>query len=456
MVEPLNELKNLSHFIVTFRLSDAPEKVLKAASYCVLDTIGSALGAVKSGEIPEVSRVFSYWMGHSEGLSADVWGQKMRMNPVGATLINGLMAHALELDDVHTGSKSHIGAVVVTTAWTLSDALGCSGKDFLAAVIVGYEVMTRIGMGMDVVSNRKRGWHTTGVIGTFGAAAVACRLLHLDEEKTLSALGMAGSQSSGLWAFLAEGSTCKKLSPARAAVNGIESALLAKGGMTGPEHILEAIDGGLYPAVSDHFDMSKVDTGLGNVYEILHIDKKPYPCCRTTHPTIDAALFLRKNYAIDPKEIKDILVETYEVGVLQCGFTHYPKSFVEAKFSIAYTCAVAFIRGQVSQSEFRGELLSNPLAQDLVAHTHVVTDKLFSDRYPGRWGSRLTVTLRDGRVLSRQIDDMSGSVASPLTEKQERDKFLGLAADCLSLEKVSNLLEEILKIQNLNRLPTLK
>ena len=102
---------------------------------------------------------------------------------------------------VHTGSKSHIGAVVVTTAWTLADGQGGNGKDFLEAVIVGYEIMARVGMAMDVVSNRKRGWHTTGVIGTFGAAAAAGHLLGLDEEEMVSAFGMAGTQSSGLWAL---------------------------------------------------------------------------------------------------------------------------------------------------------------------------------------------------------------------------------------------------------------
>lgn len=451
----MNELRQLAHFICTFQLGSVPEKVCAAARFCVLDSIGSALGAAHNAEIPDMCQTFKDWTGLNVPLSSDVWGQNFRLNPMAALLLNGCMAHALELDDVHTASKSHIGAVVVTTAWTLADALKSTGKEFLESVIVGYEVMCRIGMGMDVASNRKRGWHTTGLIGTFGSAAVACRLLKLNEQEIISALGMAGSQSAGLWAFLAEGATCKKLSPARASVNGLTAALLAKSGMTGPEHILDAKDGGLYAAVSDHYDMSKVVDGLGKQYEILNIDKKPYPCCRSTHHAIDAALTLRKKYHIDPSKIAHILVETYDVGVLQCGFTHYPASYVEAKFSIPYTCAVAFISGRVTLNEFKGEMLNNPLVKKIASNIKVVSDKMFTERYPKRWGSRMTVTMEDGSVLIQQVDDMSGSVARPLTAEQEMSKFEGLAGECINPERISQLMETILKIEEQKRLPFL-
>lgn len=197
----MNELRNLARFILSFCLENAPEAVVNAAHYCVLDSMGAALGAVHYGEIPGECERFKKWFGTSAPVTASVWGRGEKMTPTAALLLNGIMAHALELDDVHTGSKSHVGAVIVTTAWTLADALGIGGKEFLEAVIVGYETMARIGLGMDVVSNRKRGWHTTGLIGTFGAAAAAARLLKLSEDQTVSALGMAGSQSPAFGHF---------------------------------------------------------------------------------------------------------------------------------------------------------------------------------------------------------------------------------------------------------------
>ena len=216
-----------------------PEKVTEAARFCVLDTIGSALGAAESPQIHSIGENFEDWCGPGKnGKKAAAWANDKELGLFSALMVNGCMAHELELDDVHTASKSHPGAVVVTAAWTMADALGADGKTFLEAVIAGYEVLGRVGWSMDVASNRKRGWHTTGIIGTFGAAGAVSKLMGLNVDQMVSAFGMAGTQSSGLWAFLAEGSTCKKLHPARAAMNGTAACILALSGMTGPEHIL--------------------------------------------------------------------------------------------------------------------------------------------------------------------------------------------------------------------------
>lgn len=448
------ELRALARFVNAFRLEQVPAHTIQAARFCVLDTLGSALGATCSREIRKIARELEEWSGAGKnGRLASAWGQGMRVGLRNAVLVNGMFAHELELDDVHTASKSHVGAVVVPTAWTVADAMSMGGKELLEAVIVGYEVMGRVGRAMDVASNRKRGWHTTGVIGPFGAAAAAAKLWNLSEREILNAFGIAGTQSGGLWAFLAEGATCKKLHPARAAHNGVDACLLAKSGMTGAEHILDAADGGLYRAVSDHFDMSLLVEGLEQGYEIEKVDKKPYPCCRTTHHAIDGALQLREEGVL-PGQIVFVLVETYEVGVLQCGFPEYPRSSVEAKFSIPFTCAAAFVRGRVGLSEFSAEVLEDPQVQRIARATTVRENSLFSQRYPGRWGSRVTVTLKDGTTRACQVDDMSGSVSRPLTARQEADKFLSLA-QVWNSRRTEPLLRDILHLEEQAALPDL-
>lgn len=447
-----DELKILSQFICSFSLDQMTPDVIQRTRGCVLDTLGAALGASGSCEVRKIAECYSNWTGlGTNGSSAALWGLGCRANLLSALMINGLLSHELELDDVHTQSKSHIGAVVIPSAWTIADAISSSGKELLEAVIVGYEVMGRVGMGMDVASNRKRGWHTTGIVGPFGAAAAAAKLLNLDERQTLSALGMAGTQSAGLWAFLEEGSTCKKLHPARAAVNGVSACLLSRCGMTGPAHILDAKDGGLYRAVSDNYDLSRLTEGLGQSFEIMKIDKKPYPCCRTTHHAIDAALELRNG--LRPEEIAFVLVETYDIGVLQCGFSKYPESSVEAKFSIPYTCAAAFVFGKLTLSEFSDEALHNQEVKRIANATTVVADPFFTQRYPKRWGSRMTVTLRNGTEKTCQIDDMSGSVSAPLSPEQEEKKFLGLVEPLLGSNKAAALCGKIGNIETLNVLP---
>lgn len=449
-----DELRTLARFVRSFSLNSVDVGVLNAARFCVLDSIGAALGASRSAEISSVADTYICWSGTGlNGKTASVWGQGKHANLFTALLVNGLSAHELELDDVHTASKSHVGAVVVPAAWGVAEAISADGKAFIEAVIVGYEIMGRIGKAMDVSSNRRRGWHTTGVIGTFGAAAAAGKLLGLSEDELVSAFGMAGTQSSGLWAFLAEGASCKKLHPARAIVNGVSACLLAQSGMTGPEHILDAQDGGLYAAVSDSFDMSKLTEALGQDYQICHIDKKPYPCCRTTHHAIDSALKLRSE--IKAEDVAHVLVETYDVGVLQCGFKKYPESTREAKFSIAFTCAAAMVYGRVTNSEFTQDVLDNPLIRFIAENTDVVSDEMFTERYPKRWGSRMTVTLKDGSIHVCQTDDISGSPAVPLTPEQEKDKFAGLVSPIFGKIRTAELTEQLLSIDKMASLPNL-
>ena len=451
----MDELKCLAEYVSSFRLEDAPDSVRKAAIYCVLDTVGSALGAVHSDELPQIVEELSRWVCKDPPLAATVWGRQGKWDVFTAALLNGMAGHTLELDDAHTSSKSHLGTVTIPAAWAVAEALGDNGRGFLEAVILGYEVMARVGKSLDVTSHRKRGWHATGISGTFGAAAAAGKIYGLNPAQILNAFGLAGTQSSGLWAFLGEGSSCKKLHPARAAVNGITAAILAKSGMTGPSHILDAEDGGLYRAVADSYRMESLTENLGKSYEIQNVDKKPYPCCRSTHPAIDAALELRDKYAVDAENIKQVVVDTYDVGVLQCGFAEYPCNAIQAKFSTRFVTAAAFVKGRVTREEFLPAVLENPLVQKIAEHTDVRENAEFTARYPKRWSCRMSIIMKDGKILTKQIDDMSGSVATPLTPQQEQDKFMGLATVVFDTQRAKKLMEEILGIDRLQKLPDL-
>lgn len=188
------ELRTLAEFVQDFDLDMVDENIKRAACFCVLDNLGAALGAAASGEIRSIAEAYAKWCAPvSNGRTAAMWGQGRQTDLFSALMVNGLMAHELELDDVHTLSKSHVGAVVVPAAWTVAEAMRADGRAFLEAVILGYEVMGRVGMGMDVASNRRRGWHTTGVIGPFGAAAAAAKLMGLNSKQIASSFGMAGT-----------------------------------------------------------------------------------------------------------------------------------------------------------------------------------------------------------------------------------------------------------------------
>lgn len=342
----MEQLRQLGSFIADLKFSDVPENVRQAALLHVLDTVGAAVGG--AGEA-QAGRIREKWLAMNPAGQISVWGSGQKTAAGPAAFLNAMAGHTLEMDDVHTRSKTHIGTVVVPAAWAAAEYGKKSGADFLLAVICGYEVMSRIGMCFGVTAHRNLGWHVTATAGTFGAAAACAKLLGLDEEKATYVLGLAGAQSFGTWAFLGDGASCKVLNPARAAQCGLEAAFLAESGMSGPAHILTADDGGILKMMSDQPRPELIAASLGSVWETLYVDNKPYPSCRSTHCAIDGALALREEGHIPVEEIEQVEVETYQVGYKQCGFSDsslHPQKPVQAKFSTPFTVACALLFGE--------------------------------------------------------------------------------------------------------------
>ena len=437
-----SELRKLAEFIHDLTWEQLPPEVKTALPDRVLDLVSVAAGAAGNGMVRRIADSYEERCGSG---TCHVWGYSKTYPVSVAALLNGMLAHTLELDDVHTASKTHGSACLIPAAWACAEYLDKSGKDFLTAVAAGYETVARIGMALGVSSHRNRGWHATSTCGVFGCAAACAKLLELDTEGILAALGMAGTQSCGVWAFLEDGSSCKVLHTGRAAANGLEAAFLAQAGMTGPEHILEGEDGGLLLAMSDGGDAAKISAGLGTVWEILNMDMKPYPCCRSTHCAVDCALELRERLEVD--RIKRITVATYLVGYKQCAVSEgclNPRSPLEAKFSIRYCTAAAFLRGRVSMAEFEPQVVAAPDVQALLKKVTVVEAARFTSQYPGHWGCRMEVVMEDGGIFSCEVSDPSGSAARPLARKQAMDKaesFLQAVWAGREQEIISQILE---------------
>ncbi len=451
----MSAFRDLAAYSQSLRLEGIPEKVISAARYCILDSMGSAIGAADYEEIPEIVRQVLKYSGEGADNCSSIWAHNKKSSVFQAILLNGIMGHALELDDVHTQSKTHIGAVVLPAAWSLAESIRAHGEELLESVIAGYEVMARIGKGFGVSSHRQKGWHVTGTAGTFGAAAACAKLMKLTEEQTINALGMAGTQSSGLWAFLEDGASCKKLHPARAAVNGFVAALMAQAGMTGPEHILDAKDGGLYRATSDCSDITEVSKDLGTKYELLEMDKKPYPCCRSTHCAIDAMLQVCRKNDVSTDIVESILLKTYDIGVKQCGSPHYPTTSTEAKFSTSYVVASALVNGKVTLKQFAEESINDDNLKKIAARIRVEESEKFTNRYPDHWGCSIEVTLSDGTVFGHEVKDASGSVYNPLTNGQSEIKFMELCSAQWGDAKSKNLMDRILNIEQMQCVPSL-
>ena len=430
-----SELRKLAEFIHDLTWEALPEEVRNTVPLRVLDLVSVSVGAVHDPLTEQAREALSGLFGSENG-KAKIWGENGYYPPVLAAMINAMHAHTLELDDVHTASKTHGSASLIPAAWACAQALGKSGKEFLLAVVCGYETVNRVGMAFGVSSHRNRGWHATATCGVFGCAAACAKLLNLDTDQIVSALGMAGTQSSGVWAFLGDGSNCKVLHTARAAADGMEAAFLAKAGMTGPEHIFEAKDGGLLTAMSDGGDLKKLSAGLGTVYEILNMDMKPYPCCRSAHGVIDAAFEIRKELlkkadlertSLEKQiaDIRQVQIETYLVGYKQCAVSEgclNPKTTLDAKFSTPYAAAAALLYGKISMKEFELEVVEGTEIQRLLHKVHVEPADEFTKQYPKHWGCRMKVLQQDGTGYEKEIRDPSGSIARPLMTKQAMKK----------------------------------
>lgn len=445
----MTELRKLVDFVYELKWEDIPENVKNATRNVVFDTVGVGIGACHNDQNVNIIKTFKEI---DEGTgNTQIWGRKEKMSLLNAIYINGMEGHTLEMDDVHTRSKVHIGTVVVPVAWSMCEFYQKSGKELLLSILCGYEVAARIGMALGVSSHRNLGWHATATAGIFGAAVAAGKILGLTPDQLVNALGMAGQISGGTWAFLGDGASCKVMNPAMAAVNGTKCAYNAKAGMTGPENVLTVKDGGMLAAMSDEYDVSKVSANLGTSWEIMMMDNKPYPCCRSTHCAIDGAIELKDKYHIHPEDIESIKVYTYLIGNKQCGMSEpskHPTIPVEAKFSTPFTVANAVLYGKVGLNEFEQNNIDDVTVQNMLKKVTVITDETFTEKYPDHWGCKVVIKLNDGNIYETTIPDASGSVENPLTEQQLVRKITGILERVKPESEVTEILNRLLNIES--------
>jgi 2-methylcitrate dehydratase PrpD len=349
------------------------DRDLEWAALFVLDTLGCALGALKTAPSKMLRAV-------APPETSDV--------PRRAFYLGGL-AHILEMDDLHRDSVTHPGSVVIPAAWAISDYHNLNGREFLKAVLAGYEAMCRI--GNSVGRAHYRIWHNTSTCGPFGSAFAAADLLKLNEDQTVWALGNAGTQSSGLWQFLATGAMSKHLHTARAAESGILSAQLAAEGFTGPEEILEG-EKGFYAGLCPDPKPEKVLADLDAAWQLVNTSIKPWPCCRHTHPAIDAAIELHRQ--LGNREIASVSVGAYQAALDVCD-RPVPDDPYSAKFSLQHTVAIALSEGKVVQASFDAD--ARQRMAEVRRKVTVSISEPINDAYPKSWARKCPLRRRTVR-----------------------------------------------------------
>ena len=263
------------------------EEVVDRVKFLLLDYIGVAARGSLSESSRPVHRFIRNVDKRKEG--SVVFGTNIRANPPYAALANGIAAHSVELDDVINEASLHPGVAIMTAAVAAANMTSCTGKEFIEAIVAGYEVTTKLGIALDPAAHYAQGFHPTGTCGTMGAAITVSKIIKSDKQSMLNALGIAGSQAAGSMEFLTDGAFTKRFHPGWAAHSGIIAAWLAREKLTGPSSIIEGRFGFLH-AYSPQSNSSKVLENWGNPYEVMRTSIKPHACCRYKQGPIDGIL----------------------------------------------------------------------------------------------------------------------------------------------------------------------
>jgi 2-methylcitrate dehydratase PrpD len=441
----------LSRFATELRHDELPPAVVESAKRHLLDAIGVGLrGAAE--RMPGCALEGIAAVPGSQG-AVPVWGRDVRLAAPYAAMANGVASHVLDFDDTHTAGIVHGSAILAPVVLALGDELDCSGEQIVAAFVGGWEVAARVGLAAHG-SIHQRGYHTTSIAGVFGAAVAAGKLLGLSQEQMAHAIGLAGSQASGINEYQTNGSSAKIVHTGWAAHAGIIAAYLARAGMTGPLTVFEG-GMGLLRAYGDpaKVDPAELSADLGERWEMTRVSIKPYPCCHFLHAFIDCARALKAR-RVQPDDVAEIECVVPEIEIaLVCepvALKRSPMSPYAAKFSLPYAVATALVDGEVGHRTFTEASIGRKSVLELAARVQYRVAAPGETTFPRYFPGWLRVSLRDGSRLEERLDVNWGTPENPLPRETIEQKFRDNARSLLPAEQIERLMAVLWSIERNN------
>ena len=433
--------KALSEYLVNLKFSDLPSDVVEGAKLCFLDWLGVTLSGSKE---PLTGILLQLAETQGGAPQATVIGKRKKTSLLQAALINGSASHALDFDDVHLKMMGHPSAPVFPAILALAEWKRLSGKEFIAAFIAGFEAECRIA-SIVYPEHYLCGWHATGTLGHFGAAAGCANLLGLSPSQTVYALGIAGTQSSGL--KQAFGTMCKPFHAGKAAMNGLLAALLAEKGFTSSTDMLEG-EKGFSKVLSTRSDPAKALEQLGEDYAVREVVFKHHASCFETHPAIDAILTLKEEYGLTADQVDSIHLNAFTIACDIAG-KPTPQTGLEGKFSLAFCVALALGDGNTGEPSFKDEKVRDPRLIALRDKVKIEPDSSLS---PSR--ARIKIVTKDGRILEKLMDTLDLSKDREKIKKDLTQKFRDLSTPVLGREKTEKLISAIPHLEEIPDLNT--
>jgi 2-methylcitrate dehydratase PrpD len=439
-------------FIRNLSFSDISESVLDSCKIVILDTIGVALGGSQS-QHSRSAATLAYDYSDKKEATVFVYGSKTSC--LNAAFANGVMAHAIDFDDDYEPGAAHVGCAVIPAALALAESRGENGKSLITAVVAGYEIACRAA-GALVLKEKRAGYHITGAVGGFGSAAACGKLLQLEENQLVDALGIAGDQAGGLLQYHFDGTMLKHLHGGKTAQNGLFSALLAERGFSGSPEIYEGEYGFFNVLFGGDYNPAELTEDLGRSLRISETSLKPYPSCRSTHSPIAAALILKSRYNPLVEEIDKITLHLFSRA-----FNSYnkpsPETNLQALLSEQFCVATALLRGEVTQQSFSPEALKDENVKGLMRKIKLVDDKVLTDRFT-KMRSRpivLEIFMKNGERYIEEVEWAPGSPANPMSEADRINKFEDLASAVLGKKKTGRLMNDLLNLEKIENIATI-
>ena len=430
--------RELARYVVGARREDTPAAVRKEAARTVLNWVGCAVGGSRHETVDIAIRALSPFSGPAQ---ATVLGRGERLDALHTALMNGISSHIFDFDDTHLRTIVHPAGPVASAILALSEYRPVAGADFLHALILGVEVECRIANAV-YPAHYDVGWHITGTVGPFGAAAAAGKLLNLNERQMVWALGLAATQPVGLREMF--GTMTKSFHPGRAAQNGFTAALLAAQDYTSSNQGIEAARGWAN-VLSTARNYAEITGNLGGHFEISVNTYKPFPCGIVIHPAIDACLQLRAEHGLAAQAIERIHLEVNPL-VLELTGKRAPQAGLEGKFSVYHAVAAAMVYGRFAEPQFSDQAVRDPATVALRDRVTATPDPAISEDQV-----RLTVTLKDGTQLRKYIEHAVGSVKNPMTDAALEAKFTSLAEGILPPGRTRQLMDLCWTIEKLGQ-----
>jgi 2-methylcitrate dehydratase PrpD len=444
MAEALEATKILAKYVASTRYEDLSRELIWEAKRRTADVlaIGLSGSTTSSGK---GMRAFA--RGVSPAGAATIWGSGETVTAEIAAFANATMAFHLELDDVHRTSHTHPGISVIPAALAICEEKRLSPKDFLTAVVVGYDVVTRVGIAVSPSIYVDRVFLAPGILAPLGAASAIASLLRLDEEETAKLLGTAAFLSPlALFEAFAKGAPIKNTAMGWGNLIGIWGAKLCSAGLFGPVTAIEG-DFGYAKATASVYDLRKIEDPVNVNRGILNTGIKPYSCCRQHHSAVDAILELRETHEIKPEWVDRILVRTFAVA--SRGRHKRPDTIASATYSAPFSVATALITGSCWREQYTEEKIKDPEVLAIAEKVEVIKDESLDELYDEKWPAIVEVQTKDGRLFSARRDIMKGEPEYPVSDQELRKKFNSLAADAVGADHAEKLWQTVIQLEEL-------